>query len=112
MMEEPIKSGENRRADGTFGPGNLANPQGRPKGISIKDRVRKWLEENPDDMEAFVKHFVKENKELAWQMLEGRPQQDLTSGGEKLPGIPIYGGLSVPGHDSDEKAVRPKKENS
>ena|SRR3990167_5049547 len=63
------------------------NSKGRPKEKTIKERVREWLEEHPDDMESFVKHFVKKNKELAWQMLEGRPQQetDITSGGK-----PIY----------------------
>lgn len=83
---EPIKPVENRREDGTFGPGNNANPEGRPKGKTIKERVREWLEDNPDDMKAFVEHFVKENKELAWQMLEGRPPQktDVTSGGKRI----------------------------
>lgn len=79
---EPIKPVENRREDGTFGPGNIANPYGRPKGKTIKERVREWLEEHPDDMEAFVDHFVKKNKELAWQMLEGRPSQGIDLSGE------------------------------
>ena len=64
------------------------NRAGRPKEKTIKERVREWLEEHPNDMKAFVEHFVKDNKELAWQMLEGRPSQDMTSGGEKLP--PFY----------------------
>ena len=37
--------------------------------------VRDYLEEHPQDMEAFVEYFVKENRELAWQMLEGKPFQ-------------------------------------
>ena len=52
---------------------------GRPKGKTIKERVRDWLEEHPEDMKGFVQHFVKKNKELAWQMLEGRPAQQLGS---------------------------------
>lgn len=28
---DPIKPVDNRRPDGTFGPGNIANPNGRPK---------------------------------------------------------------------------------
>ena len=74
-MEEPVKSVDNRNPDGTFGKNNLANPKGRPKGKTIKERVREWLETHPDDMESFVKHFIEKNKELAWQMLEGRPSQ-------------------------------------
>ena len=66
------------------------NPAGRPKGsISIKDEVRKHLEAHPEEVEEIVKHFVKSNRELMWQMLEGRPQQDLTSDGKAIPS-PIY----------------------
>lgn len=53
------------------------NPNGRPKGKTIKDRVREWLEEHPDDMNAFIDHFVKKNRDLAWQMMEGRPSQGI-----------------------------------
>jgi hypothetical protein len=57
--------------------GEIRNPAGRPKGKTIKERVREWLEEHPEDMQAFVEHFVKENRDLAWQMLEGRPPLDI-----------------------------------
>lgn len=86
-MEEPETTGEIRRkSDGTFEKGVSGNPSGRPPGTSIKDRVRKWLEEHPDDMQAFVNHFVKDSRDLAWQMLEGRPHQatDVTSAGQPL----------------------------
>ena len=78
-----------------FKKGQSGNLAGRPKGKTIKERVSDWLEEHPDDMKGFVKHFAKRNKELTWQMLEGRPAQatDLTSKGEKVV-IPILGGIS------------------
>ena len=76
---------ENRQENGQFGKDNNANPAGRPKGRTIKERIREYLEDNPEEMLAFVEHFVKDNRALAWQMLEGRPPQDVTSGGEKLP---------------------------
>lgn len=97
---EPIKTVENRREDGTFGPGNNANPAGRPKGKTIKELVREYLETHDEDMKAFVNHFVKKNRELAWQMLEGKPQQDVTSGGEKLP-TPILNVLYNNGDKED-----------
>ncbi len=51
------------------------NKNGRPKGsISIKDRVRQWLDEHPEDLEKYVKYFANENRELSWQMLEGSPK--------------------------------------
>jgi len=83
------------------------NAKGRPKGKTIKELVREWLEDHPDDMKAFVEHFVKKNKELAWQMLEGRPQQDITSAGEKIIPVPI---LDVSKNPSNNKDTETDKE--
>lgn len=88
--------------------GVSGNPAGRPKGKTIKDMVREWLEDNPEDMRAFVQHFVKKNRDLAWQMLEGRPQQDVTSMGEKIIPIPI---LNVPTDNSNKEDSKPQEEN-
>jgi hypothetical protein len=86
MAEEneiPVITGEKQEEVGykhppkrtRFKPGQSGNPKGRPKGTSIKDRVRHYLENNPAEMEKFVAHFVTKNRELAWQMLEGKPKQ-------------------------------------
>ncbi len=83
------------------------NRAGRPKGKTIKERVREWLEDNPEGMKEFVEHFTKKDRELAWQMLEGRPQQDIVTDGKPLPS-PIYGGLStneLPKHISNEESL-------
>ena len=86
-----------------FMPGVSGNPEGRPKQKTIKEMVREWLDEHPDDMISFVKHFSKKNRELAWQMLEGKPQQDVTSDGKALP-IPI---INVQLNDGDTKDTGP-----
>ena len=73
-MTEPIKAETNRRLDGTFGPGNNANPLGRPKGQSLKEYWKqRFSEMSQEEKEEFAKRV---SPELLWQMAEGRPKQD------------------------------------
>jgi len=114
MSQEPESTGEIRNPDGTFKKGVSGNPAGRPAGsVSIKDKIRQHLENNPEVVEDIVAHFVKDNRELMWQMLEGRPAQDVTSGGQPLP-TPIYAGQSISdtGHHSDTEDIPAEEENT
>lgn len=79
-----------RNEKGQLLPGQTANPHGRPKGKTIKERIREFLEDNPEKMDAFVKYFAEESRELAFQMLEGKPsaEVDITSKGESITTTP------------------------
>lgn len=71
--EKPILQDEK----GRFLPGTAPGP-GRPQGsFSIKERVKQYLADHPEKMDEFVKYFAEENRDLTWQMLEGRPQQNV-----------------------------------
>lgn len=61
--------------------GNLA---GRPKGKTLKEFAREYLESLPDDEK--VDYLASLPTEIVWKMAEGNPKQDVdaTSGGEKI----------------------------
>ncbi len=64
-----------------FKPGVSGNPAGRPKGsLSIKAEIIKRLNENPEELKDIVEYFVKEKRDLMWQMIEGRPAQQVDVG--------------------------------
>lgn len=104
--------GLKRDAKGRLVKGTPPGP-GRPPGsFSIKERVRQYLDDHPESMEEFIKHFVDENRGLAWQMLEGRPPQDLTSGGEKINPTPLLANISVPNNNGDSEDSQATEENT
>lgn len=105
MTDEPIKTEVKRNPDGTFVAGNPPGP-GRPKGKTIKEMVREWLESHPDDMQSFIKHFIEKDRQLAWRMLEGNPQQDVVSDGKALP-TPILNVLRS--NDSNQEGSEPEQ---
>ena len=105
VEQEVIRDDKGKFVKGTPSP----NPDGRPYNTkSIKTLVKEHLAFYPEDRNEFIRYFIKENRSLAWQMLEGRPPQDITSDNKPLAS-PIYGGLSK--HDSNEEDIPADKED-
>lgn len=110
MSEEPIKMDNIwRNEDGTFKKGHPQTSEGRPKGKTLKEYAREYLMNLPDEQK--TEYLSSLPAEIVWKMAEGNPHntEDITTGGEKI--IPIYGGLSVQGHDSDKKGISTPQEN-
>lgn len=81
---EPIKPEFNRKEDGKFGPGNNANPAGRPKGQTLKEYIRqRFLDMTPEEKDAFI---AKLDPIDIFKMAEGNPHStsDVMSGNEPL----------------------------
>jgi len=94
---------------GKFIPGNPGG--GRPKGsISIKDRIRRYLEDNPERFEELAQYYLSDPKmrDLLWRMLDGNPHQatDITSGGKPIPIL-----SNVSNNIGNEKDSETPKEN-
>lgn len=106
---KPENRDETRNPDGTFKPGISGNPGGRPKN-SLKDYLKAKLSEmTAEEKEAWL-IANKITGDLQWRMAEGQPQQDVVSDGKALP-TPIYGGLSIQGHNSDQEDIQTKQED-
>lgn len=76
MNEEPLKSVDNRREDGTFGAGNIANPNGRPKGKTLKEFARDfYMLKTDDEKRTYIEALEIDKPGFAWQMAEGNPHQ-------------------------------------
>ena len=75
-MNEPNEAVDKRREDGTFGPGNNANPAGRPKGSSMKEFWRrKFYAMTDEEKEAWCMDN-KVSGDSLYKMAEGNPKQD------------------------------------
>lgn len=85
MENEPTKAVDNRNPDGTFGPGNNANPAGRPKGKTLKEyQAEKFRTMSDQEKEKWLKEH-KISGELQWKMGEGNPKND----------VEVSGGLTI-----------------
>ena len=93
----PNNIGANRRPDGTFGPGNIANPEGKPKGaFSITALVKAELQKCPpgEDQKTYARQFIEKLFQKAitdgdvnliktvWAYMDGLPKETKEHKGE------------------------------
>lgn len=116
MNEVPIKlENTGRNPDGTFMVGHPDVGGGRPKGKTLKEYQAEQFRQMTDEEKELWLKMHRITGETRWKMAEGNPQTDLTSGGEVINPIPIYGGISINGtilgHESNEENIQPKEKN-
>lgn len=88
IQDKQVNNKPKRDKKGRLLPGNTANLAGRPKGKTIKEKIREIFLKDPKRFNKTVNELINEYPTLVWQMLEGRPPMDLHLEGEmKLPFI-------------------------
>lgn len=84
-MDNPDKQEIKRDSSGRWVKGVSGNVMGRPKGKTMKEWARDYLERLTDEeRDEFMEGIP---KEIIWKMSEGNPatNTDITSGGKPIP---------------------------
>ena len=102
-MEEQEKQESNkpeRDEKGRLLPGNTANPNGRPKGKTMKEFAREFLMSMGDEEK--VEWLKSLGKDIVWKMAEGNPHNSEDSKVELIMPQPIIP-LNVQRDNSNSK---------
>lgn len=63
-----------RNDKGHFVPGVSGNPNGRPKGKTMKEYAREWyMNKSEEDKQKYLADLEEKKPGFAWQMAEGMP---------------------------------------
>src|SRR3990167_298788 len=96
--KESVRIGANRRENGTFGPGNVANPEGRPietpEQKLIKKAAKEFIEEHKEKLAASLPKIspVLIAKALEGDMIAIKDIEDRVMG---RPTTPIEGSFTL-----------------
>lgn len=107
MSDEPEVK---RNEKGLFVPGTAPGP-GRPEGsLSAIGKVKQIFHQNPDQFEDFIKEYIQDphNRKHIVEMIDGKPQQDITSKGERMFPTPIMDLNAVPQDNSNKQDSEPE----
>lgn len=88
--------------------GQSGNPNGRPKGKTMKEFARDFLNNMREEQR--IKFLKDINPEMVWKMAEGQPHftTDITSGGKP---IPLLANLNVSNNYSNQENIHTPEED-
>lgn len=84
-MEDAVKQVPKQLQPYIWKKGQSGNMNGRPKGKTLKEFAREYLESLPDDEK--VEYLASLPTDIVWKMAEGNPatNTDITTNGKDLP---------------------------
>ena len=82
--------------------GVSGNPNGRPKGKTLKEFAREYLESLPDEEK--IDYLASLPTEIVWKMAEGNPKNDIEHSGS-LTISNVLDEIEDDGHTTEEQGV-------